>query len=88
MKPTKELYYDGEKLIYTYEYRGFKYTKEYKKNLKSVWGLKLTKIIDDYLDKKIYKITFEDEEYMHVIEFRHNQEYTILNSKSKKTYLN
>lgn len=87
MKPTKVLYYDGEKLIYTYEYRGFKYTKEFKKMLKE-YGLKVTKLIDNYLDKKIYKITFEDEENIHIMEFiRHSQEYTILNSKNKKNYL-
>ena len=59
MKPAKVLYYDGEKLIYTYEYRGFKYSKEFKKMFKEFYGFKVSKLIDAFVDKNINEIIFK-----------------------------
>lgn len=71
MKPTKITYYTGKKLDFTYEYRGFKYSREFKKFFKD-YGLKISKIIDNYLDKNISKILFEDKHYTTEILFKNN----------------
>ena len=70
MKAKKVPYFDGKKLIYTYEYRGFSYSKEFKKMLKE-YGLKVTKLIDNYLDNDIYEISFEDTYYFTVLTFKY-----------------
>lgn len=59
MKVKKVPYFDGKKLDFTYEYRGFEYSKEFKKMLKE-YGLKVSKLIDNYLDKDICTISLED----------------------------
>ena len=74
MKPTKITYYTGKKLDFTYEYRGFKYSREVKKFFKD-YGLKISKIIDNCLDKDISKILFEDNHYTIEILVKNNQIY-------------
>ena len=74
MKPTKITFYNGKKLDFTYEYRGFKYSREVKKFFKD-YGLKISKIIDNYLDKDISKILFEDKYYIMEMLFKNNQIY-------------
>lgn len=59
-------------MTFTYEYRGFKYSKEAKKCFKE-YGLKISKIIDNYIDKGIYKISIEDKYF--VIELNFTLEY-------------
>ena len=54
MKAKKIPYFDGKILTFNYEYRGFKYSKEFKKMLKE-YGLKVTKLIDNYVDNDIYE---------------------------------
>lgn len=64
MKPIKNYYYKGKKwVVSTYEYRGFKYSKEYKKDMLNFLGLKISKVIDNYHDKGIDKIIFEDKNH-------------------------
>lgn len=88
MKETKIPYFDGKKLTYTYEYRGFKYSKEFKKMLKE-YGLKIKRLIDNFLDKDIYKVTFEDQFYLNVLDFKYiNNELTIVQGKIKKESYN
>lgn len=84
MKVKKVPYFDGKKLIFTYEYRGLKYSKEVKMILKE-YGLKVKKLIDNYFDKDIYQITIEDTHYLKVLTFKHiNNELTITQGKIKK----
>lgn len=84
MKVKKIPYFDGKKLTYTYEYRGFKYSKEFKKMLKE-YGLNIKKLIDNYFDKDIYQITVEDTYYLKVLTFKYiNNELTIAQGKLKK----
>ena len=40
------------------EYRGFSYTKEFKKGLMKSCGIKVKILIDNYLDENISKISF------------------------------
>jgi hypothetical protein len=84
MKPKKVPYFDGKKLIYTYEYRGLSYSKEFKKMLKE-YGLKVKKLIDNYFDKDIYQITVEDTYYIREVTFKYiNNELTVVQGRIKK----
>lgn len=84
MKETKIPYFDGKKLTYTYEYRGFKYSKEFKKMLKE-YAIKVKRLIDNFLDKDIYSVTIEDQFYLKVLDFKYiNNELTIVQGKIKK----
>lgn len=74
MKPNKITYYTGRGLDFTYEYRSFEYSREFKKMLKE-YGLKVTKIIDNYLDKDIDKISWEDKYYIYELRFKYNKIY-------------
>lgn len=58
MKPTKITCYNGKKLDFTYEYRGFKYSSEIKEILRE-YGLIISKCIDNYIDKNIDCITLK-----------------------------
>lgn len=84
MKVKKIPYFDDKKVIYTYEYRGLSYSKEFKKMLKK-YGLKVKKLIDNYFDKDIYRITVEDTYYIRVLTFKYiNNELTITQGRLKK----
>lgn len=84
MKETKIPYFDGKKLTYTYEYRGFKYSKEFKKMLKE-YAIKVKRLIDNFLDKDIYRVTIEDAYYIRELTFKHiNNELVIVQGKIKK----
>lgn len=84
MKPKKVPYFDGKKLVFNYEYRGFKYSKEFKKMLKEN-GLNIKKLIDNYFDKDIYKITVEDTYYLRVLTFKYiNNELNVVQGRIKK----
>lgn len=88
MKAKKIPYFDGKILTFNYEYRGFKYSKEFKKMLKE-YGLKVTKIIDNYLDKDIYKITHEDTYYIKELNFiKRDSELLITCGALKKEIFN
>ena len=87
MKPTKTTYYTGNKLDFTYEYRGFKYSREVKKFFKD-YGLKISKIIDNYLDKDISKILFEDKYYTIEFLLKNNQIHTSTLKKETFKYKN
>lgn len=84
MKVKKIQYFDGKELSFNYEYRNFKYTKEFKKILKE-YGIKVKRLIDNFLDKDIYRVTIEDAYYIRELTFKHiNNELTIVQGKIKK----
>lgn len=51
------------------EYRGFSYTKEFKKDLMKFWGIKVKILIDNYLDKNVSKISFNSDKEISNLEF-------------------
>lgn len=79
IKPRKIDHFDGKNFTYIYEYRGFKYTKEYKKMLKN-YGFKISVLIDNYLDNSINNISFNCNNFKLTIEFYN---YEILEHKVK-----
>lgn len=84
MKVKKVPYFTGKKLIFTYEYRGLKYSKEFKIMLKE-YGIKVKRLIDNFLDKDIYRVTIEDAYYIRELTFKHiNNELAIVQGKIKK----
>lgn len=60
MKPNKIDYYDGKKLSFKYEYRGFIYSIEAKDALRE-YGLIISKCIDNYIDKGINFISLRSD---------------------------
>ena len=80
MNLNKIAYYTGQGLDFKYEYRSFEYSREFKKMLKE-YGLKATKIIDNYIDRGIDKISWEDKYYIYELRFKYN---TIYQGKLKK----
>lgn len=51
-----------------YEYRGFKYTEEFKKSVKD-YGFRLKIIIDNFLDSDINKIVLESRTKIQTMQF-------------------
>lgn len=49
------------------------------------YGIKVKRLIDNFLDKDIYRVTIEDAYYIRELTFKHiNNELTIVHGKIKK----
>lgn len=80
MKPNKITHYTSQGLDFAYEYRSFEYSREFKKMLRER-GLKISVLIDNFLDRGINKISCEDNHYIYELRFKVNK---IFHGKLKK----
>lgn len=87
MKAKKIDYFDGSKMTYQYEYRGYKYTIEVKEEFKNFYGIKITKAIDNFLDRNVYYIEFQSDKYIHKFNFYRGEyhNYIEVHKKTKNS---